>query len=244
MFCRPLFAICLSFPLLLTSSLFADFTDGVEDFDGTTLDTTTWESRFSRDTASITQDDELMINNPSLAFTDYVTRTESIRVGDFVRVEATLDSYNNASPSFAGVISLIFTDDAGGDINGGEYASLNLSVSDASGARATASRTGGTGLIFHNFADSILGQDYILELERLTASGVRYSLYDFGNNLIADRINTMDLPEEAFIALSSNGNARFDNVAINTIVTVPEPTSSAILLGVFMLGVVRHRRRS
>ena len=94
------------------------------------------------------------------------------------------------------------------------------------------------GPVIHNFGSSILGQTYLLELERLNAVDVRYAAYELNGNLIAETTRALALPSNAFISLTSNGSARFDNIT-----AVPEPASIAVFAGLFSMGGIRRRRQ-
>lgn len=232
----------IAITLLLTStcSLQADFVDGVETFDGTTLDTVTWESH-AIDT--ISQNDELIFTNPRLRVTEHVTRLFGIRSGERVQAEVTLDSYSTAGGSVKGFAALVLTDNLSGSSNwfvgDDNYAALELSDStNVLGSQIVASSQAG-GPIIHNFGPTgtILGQTYLLELERLNAIDVRYAAYELDGSLIAETTRALALPNEAFISLTSNGSARFDNVTV-----VPEPASTMVLAGLFLFGAIGRRR--
>lgn len=228
------FAIALAL-LVGAPAAHAAFINGVEQFSGTTLDLTTWEP-YNPDV--ISQNNELIMDNQSLFIAEYVTRDVTIPAGGSVRAEVTLDDFFYNGGSVYAYAALLLIDNVTGDsdwhFNDNQFASVELYVATASGPGVSSdSHVSGQG--FHQFEEPILGNTYVLELERLNASDVRFAAYQLDGTPIAEITRTIDLPEDAYIAIATNGTARFDNVII------PEPTSLA-LLGLGGLVMARRRR--
>ena len=64
----------------------AAFVDGVETFDGTTLDPATWQP-YTEPVGAITQDDRLILSRDLSGRVDYVTRDVAVGIGQGVRVD-------------------------------------------------------------------------------------------------------------------------------------------------------------
>ena len=75
-----------SIATFLSSPALAEFVDGVECFDGQTLDLDTWEPRFIE---GISQDDMLFMSHGC----EYTTRTVTVPVGGTVGADVTLNSF-------------------------------------------------------------------------------------------------------------------------------------------------------
>ena len=214
----------------------AEFVNEVERFNGTTLDLVTWEAYRP---STFSQNDALIITNPGLQISDYTTRNVTVGVGDTVSAKVRLDDFSTSGGSVFGFVSLLLTDNSAGDtgsfFSDNEHSGIRLGLSTISGPEISVNN-GPSGQRIHQFSSPILGETFILELERVDANNVRYAGYELDGTLIAEITRVADLPDQAFVGLASNGTAWFDDVS------VPEPASATLLCGL-MLAASRRRRR-
>lgn len=221
--------------VVVTKSATAAFVNGVETFDGTTLDTTTWQP-YSTGTASITQNDRLSLSGLiSGDAADYTTRNVTIGIGQGVRVDFEIPANSTATRA-----RLYLTNNSEGDTASLFDDTQNLSVSFSPERGTFFYFEGGSGGTFTSAG--LANQPYQMELLRVASDQLRYSAYQADGTLINSIERTLagTYDDELFIGLGIAGPEStliFDNVTI-----IPEPTSAGLLfLG--CVGLFARRRR-
>ena len=230
--------ICLSIAAMSavsTTLAEAAFLNGVETFDGTTLDTTTWQP-YSAGTASIAQNDRLSMSGlVSGDAADYTTRTVAIGIGQGVRVDFEIPANNSATSA-----RLYLTNNSEGDTDTLFNDSQRLSVTFSPERGTFFYFEGSSGGTFTSAG--LANQPYQMELLRVASDKLRYSAYQSDGTLInsVERTLTGTYDDELFIGLGIAGPEStliFDNVTI-----IPEPNSAGLLfLG--CVGLFARRRR-
>lgn len=225
----------------------AAFVDGVETFDGTTLDTATWEQLNLVDPTRLTQDDAIRLNGSFPGgWIDYVTREQQVGVGQSLRADITLND-------IGGSVYLILTNNSTG--TGGGIGGITIQDTALLGVFLTANtdvgaQVGGsgstTGQVLRE-GSTPLGEAFTYEIARLDSTSARYSILDLATKttLFTQTLSFGGIPDNLFIALAVNGgDATFDNVAIRAIGDGPViPTPAAVGAGMLLLGGLITRRR-
>jgi len=227
----------------------AAFVNGIESFDGTVKDTTTWEE-YTKWGNPIYQDDKLFLENSSM---DYTTKDITVGVGDIVRVE--LCSHPETTDGVTRSV-LNLTNNSEGTNNSTYwdsrflfiYLQFSPSVDEFGFSVGEGSSGGSSGAyIGPETPPPSIENPYILEIERTSSTTARFSAY-YSDMTLIDSYHTsffrydVPVPDELFISLSFfssvySSGAVFDNVTI-----VPEPTTFFLLgLGGLML---RRKRRT
>ena len=215
----------------------AAFVGGVETFDGTTLDTATWQP-FTQPVADITQDGRLVLSRDRAGRVDYVTRDVTVGIGEGVRVDIEILDGADAGSVQA---ELYLTDNSAGDTAQTFSDSRNLAFYYSSGRRAFLGRenSSGTGSIIGFGTEPAL---FTLEIIRTAADAVCFGAYREDGELIGTQTVTLerDFPDELFIGVgigNTGATVAFDNVTI-----LPSP-ATGVLLGLGALALARRRGR-
>lgn len=216
----------------------AAFVSGVETFDGTVKDTTTWEE-FTDTGTSISQDDTLEISAfDSGTGADYTTKTQTVGVGEKVRYEVVITSANGSGSR----VVLGLTNNSGGTsarVDDDEYRIsfvwLDRDLVDVQ-----------AGNLVQDFNDyrlvHHLNETIFFEIERLTSNTARFSMYDASENAIGSSM-TLDftgvsVPDDLYVFVKAGKTVtEFDNITIT-----PEPGTLS-LIGLGGLGLLLRKRR-
>jgi hypothetical protein len=232
--CLSAFVCALAVVLLSPPPARAEFQNGVERFDGPTLDLNTWVP-FSR--AGMSQSDSLTINVPDRS-TDLTTRTLTAGVGDTVQVDVRVNAYNAPVP-IVGVVGLYLTNNSGGTATTADLDSQFLSVFSDEDNFVLVSHTGSGGdapvLLNH---DQPVGSTYTYRITRLAPDAARFEVLEGPTVLGSITRQFQGVDDELFISLYAGGlSATFDNVAVT-----PEPAAAG-LLAVACGSLLLRRRR-
>ncbi|MEM7626188.1 MAG: hypothetical protein AAF333_11380 [Planctomycetota bacterium] len=212
----------------------AAFVDGAETFDGTTLDTATWQP-YTEPVGAITQDDRLILSRDLSGRVDYVTRDVAVGIGQGVRVDfEILEGIDEGSVE----AQLYLTNNSAGDTAATFFDSRNLAFFYSSGRRAFFGRELGSGSGSIGFGTE--PAPFTLEILRLASDTVRFAAYREDGGLIGAQTRTLELdfPDELFVGVGIGNTAAviaFDNVAI-----VPTPGTGGLLA---LAGLALWRRR-
>ncbi|MCK4625227.1 MAG: PEP-CTERM sorting domain-containing protein [Phycisphaerae bacterium] len=227
-----------------------EFVDGIESFDGTDLDTVTWEAYTDGPDSYILQDDELIIGNnhqgSGVPRCDYTTLNITVGVGEGVRAKVS----SSAGSTVFRNARLCLTDNIAGTKNSLEYDDnglwLEWIMSPDSESRffghPWSGQTGGSGIIFYNQEETTQDFTYYLQIEWPAIDRAIFSVFDAEMNPLGsyDRSNIYQtLPSQLYVSLyfESIGEARFDDVTI-----IPEP-GMLFLIGLGGLTLLRRRTR-
>ncbi len=234
---RLLSTACLMTSVATVAS--AEFVDGTETFDGSTLDSTTWES-FGSASATITQDEQLVLVAPVGEAADYTTRNLSVNIGQSVSVDVAVLGGPDPTASF----TLALTDNSGSDLAGTLEDSNFLTLEYAPAvSRIFMRRQWPNGILTLEipFFDAAPSR---LEISRIAIDEISYRGYDSSETVVFGVDETTQSPvfeiEDLFISLVSSNSTSpvaFDNVTVSNI---PEPSTIG-LVGV-SLWVLRRRR--
>jgi hypothetical protein len=224
------------------------FVNGQERFDGTTLDPITWRANASGTT--ISQNGVLKLDGsaqPSGATAaQYTTRSQTVAVGQFASVEMNISWRYPASTveNWRVTSSLQLTNFNG---TAGSYSySVGLEQSFWPSITTWASYVaprpdgalGGTGVSMDSFIGD--GGTYVIRMDRLTSTSMRYKLLRSDGTSIAT-LTRMGLPAYVaplFVSLENNNTiTTFDNVTIGI---SPEP-ATAFVAAIPLLLAVRRR---
>lgn len=226
-------------------NLFGAFINGVEGFDGTVKDMSTWEEYLPYGGA-IYQDDKLICDLSLTRRLEYTTKTVTVGVGDIVRVELLEHPQGNAEST------MFLTTNSEGTNKSTSFDSHYLFIeyvhwpsSDEYWFVGGSGVSGASiGQIF-GIVSTLPSTDnpYILEIERTTSNSAVFRAYDSDMTLIGSLTRTSfifpGVPDDLYISLSAwgknGGFSIFDNVTI-----IPEP-GMILLLG--LGGLLLRRRR-
>ena len=249
----------------------AGFNMGVEKFDGIALDPSTWSTSLANSGATFSQNNALTINAfgtaPPYPFGGYTTTASVIPVGGSVWAEVRVDSAGLvSSPTFASM--RMTTDPSGSDRTASSAAQLSVTstyygTSQFQGVRA------GSQIKVNNIQTSYgtagalrttyqpLGQTYIWQMERLTDTATRFSLFSENGPVtnIATQIALQGSEIQAFFSSSDpmyvflegiGTTVTFDNVTINQPLAmnqtvIPEPVMAGVVLISAMFAIGRRR---
>ena len=200
--------ICVILLAIMATSASAAFVGGVENFNGTTLDTSTWEYHENYSDGSVAQNNVLTINAPGdigyppghSTWANYTTTSQQVSIGETVTVKLTLKAWAAMSSG------LFLTDNSAG--TGGDV------VADANWISLQQTRLAGFGDAYYGFgartrvagveSDAghpatqivVLGDNnvdwpaidetVILKIEYATETSAILSVLDSNNNLIYD----------------------------------------------------------
>jgi hypothetical protein len=235
--CRPPVAFCAPLLLLLIAApAGAEFVNGVERFDGTTLDLGTWVP-FNR--TGMSQSGALTINLPDRS-TDLTTRSLTAGVGDMVQVDVRVNAYNAAAGD-VGVCGLYLTNDSRGTTATADLDSQFLSVFNIQQEVILVSHTGGDppgdapNLLGH---DQPVGATYIYRITRLASGSARFEVLEGDAVLGAVTRQFQGVDDELHVSLYASGiNATFDNVVVT-----PEPGAISVFAAAAGTLLLRRRR--
>jgi hypothetical protein len=221
--------------------------DGVDRFDGTALDTSTWAERSIN--AAVTQNDALVIGTASThGYTEYQTLSVGVPVGGYAEIEARFTARSNVAGETQDFAFGLTSDTAGPDAfvfsdSATAYISANLNA-DRFSAFAGGGGGGASGFEFPGLSPQ-LNTSYVIRVERITGADVQLSLYaadPSGNVLLGSLPHTMAVDpggEMKLFLTASSVDVTFDNAVV-----VPEP---ALACGGFALATAalaaRRRRR-
>lgn len=217
----------------------AAFIGGIESFNGTTKDAATWEERNG---AGISQNDLLHLDVdggiPGITQADYNTISQTVGVGEKVRVTVTPLSANSS-----GAAALILTTNSQGTavrpLDDSRYLAVFYGNSNDAILALTKDQATETNAPISN-GDHPNNVGYIYEIERVssTSASMRVFLADGVTQLGSTITPTFaGVPDNLTIALYANQiNVTFDEV---TITAVPEPAS---LAGLAMAALLIRRR--
>jgi hypothetical protein len=243
-----LFALTLLFALVAAPAE-AGFVGGVEKFNGTSLDTNTWEFfSLNQGWATASQDNALILSGMTDA--DYTTQGRFIHPGDTVRVDATL----NGPPGLHTASLSLFLTNNSGDLKSlslfdSDWLELEVVAEDTMGA-LRGSDVGGSG---HVLLDSNGGFPLApplhvpatYQIAYLSPNRAAFSAFGSDGKLLGGHTLNFDekIPKDLAISLfvRSGTSATFDNVTVTSI-PLPRGALSGALLVVLIVAAVSARR--
>jgi hypothetical protein len=220
------------------------FVNGIESFDGTTLDTATWEIYSSQITKPVTQNNALTISTANtVIFSDYTTRSQTVKVGERVSVEVTINAYSTVGGG-GRYAALYLTTNSAGTTHNSQFDDYKIWIWNDKDFNKMYWIYGDTALNVAPLTGPMAapqpeGTTFRYEIDRISSSEVAYFVYDNQGNKVINEPSIFTLgnsihavaphPAPLFISLYADGaSVTFDNVTISAI---PEPTS-ALLAGV------------
>lgn len=223
----------------------AAFVAGVEQFNGTVKDTTTWY-QFTSGISVISQNDALTedgFDGSNTGTNDYVTNTLLIGVGDIVSVEVKPYETGNF-----GLASLILTNDSLGTgvrtLDDSQFIGI---LWENVQNKIYAKRQGGSGFSDTTLvnSDHSLNTTLVYQIERISSTSAKFSVLDTLGNVQGTEatLNFSGINDNLKISLTTqSAGAVYDNVRVN--VAVPEPaTAATAIVGLAGAVLVRRRRR-
>jgi len=252
-------AMAFAIGLLGAPPSHAGFVNGVETFDGTQLDTNTWEFfELNPGQAGVSQNDKLILAGvngefspgvPKVSDADYTTRAAVVNRGDAVRVDALL---LKSIPSSDDTYTIFLTDNSKGttEITVFDSQFLALRVTERTPINTfRGGNGGGAGRVMLGLdGNFVLGQvegteNRSYEIAYLNSNSARFSAFNETGLLGSTTLHFDEpLPKSLAISLSVNAGAsvEFDNVKVRTI---PLPLAAwsggSVMLGLF--GINRWR---
>jgi hypothetical protein len=234
--------------LLLGSPLVARaaFVNGVEHFDGTVKDTATWsEYKEYADTVgnNIVQSNQLSINTATGFHAEYRSRSVTVGVGGFVQVKTRLTAVSSEpgdSPHVFLALNAPYLPDREFD-----FSDRSASIENDDGLGYAwyfqgdgGGSASGSGFGLQPDTSLALNQTYVLRLDYLSPTTFQYRAFDANMNLLGSLTRVLPTyPEQLFITLGTEyANATFDDV------TVPEPATALLPIGLMICGLTRRRR--
>jgi hypothetical protein len=221
----------------------AGFTSGVENFSGNVLDTATWQKwPASATSTSIVQNNGLnidtMLNLQNLSEptrAGVTTSVPMVGVGQAVRTRLVINSR-----STFGTVSLFLRDNSKGTTLWPDWDLASLEVLQENGGLASMiwEEGDGHGTMFGAGIHAMPGT-VTFEIARLSTDSARFAVYDAGDVLLGQRVETLvDVPSVLNIGLFvAEANATFASVSV-----VPEPAVFGLLPAAFLL--LRRARRA
>jgi len=235
-------SVVLSSVLLFGQVAQAEFIGGVEAFNGTTKDTTTWEEYTNA--GSISQDDMLIVAASQGGKADFTTKT--LQVGFGQAVHAFVKEISSAT--FGNNALLLTTNSLGTSARATDDSRL-LSVQwNKSGSKifSRISYDAGATEIDDNIATGIdsLEDGYWFQIERLSSTEARFSAFDSSKQVVGtpQTITFSDVPNDLYIALySGQTDSNWDECLS---LDLPEPSTMVMALtGVLGLLIFAWRKR-
>ena len=214
----------------------AGFVIGTEHFDGTQLDTSTWEFFTSNPgRAQALQNDHLTLSGANGQFSDadYTTLQKRVHRGQSLRVDAVFD--DSVAPDM-GSFSLFLTDNSEGQSGLTVFDSQTVEFrvrqsGPAIGFRGGNGSASGTLLKRANgelFIGPSLNIPVTYEIDYLSSTSARFAALDSSGALLGDSTLHFNdpLPQDMAISLAirSGTAATFDNVTISA-VAIPLPSA-------------------
>ena len=227
--------------LLVLRSSEAAFVNGVERFDGTAFDTTTWEQRYNNSNGGISQNNALTLDATDGTYErGYVTRSLQVGVGGFVRADVTFDQIAGTG-STGDYFGLYLGTKTSTLINALDTAAIGLQT-DAGGNSVSAEvwhNGGGLGIIMLHHAQPI-GTTYTYEIDRISSTSALFTITDNLGAVASMTLAFANTPDNLYIELVATPSVKvtFDNVAI-----VPEPSTWALSVTSGILVLVNRRRK-
>lgn len=220
------------------------FVNGVESFDGTVKDTTTWhEHLLNPGPSHISQNDNVTLDFDG---SEYVTKTLTAAVAEPVSVE--LLSISESSKPFAGKSASLYLTTNTKDYDKGIYfdshyiyIEYNYSFDHYHFIAGYGGDGHGTGQWFGTDTPAPISESpYRLQIERTSSDSAYFSAYYSNGDLIdGTTLNFSGIPTDLHIGLRTGAgfSATFDNVRI-----VPEPGTILLLgLGTFFIRTKRKK---
>ena len=272
--------LSLSLALLLVPSglALAEFVNGTDSFRGTALDSQTWSANTWYLPATFSQNDGFTIHavgaGASLLTGGYTTRAPLVPVGGSVWGEIVVDSTNTAPNYTSNVMLGLTTDPSGGMRSATSITELNIfasfssstsfqGVSPGAYVKANGYQTGyGTSRL--SSLQQPLEDPYIWQIERLSSSSTRYSLFseaglapDGGTkiSLVASRVwSPVSSSADMYVSFEAHGaDATLNRVTVNRPISLDQtevytavPLPTTVFMATPLLGmlVLAARRRT
>jgi hypothetical protein len=233
--------------VLSTSAARAAFVNGVERFNGTSFDLTTWEGHFTLGT-HIAWNEAMHFDNRQDAVQaggrgEMVTVAPIVGVGEFVEAQVNLLGWTEVSP----MVSLRLSTKT--HVNNSNLDSHTFEVNmlpffNMINATQTQNGNGfGGPLVELTAPDALSSQTYFLRIERASSILARFMAFDANHQQlgVTYQHTLLNFPDDMHVVVySQQAAANFDNVTVGAI---PEPSTmvSALALGAITLS--RRPRR-
>lgn len=227
---------------LVPNSASALFSSNIETFDGTALDSTTWES-FATAGATIMQNDRLVLTAPAGESADYTTRGLTVGTGEIVSVDVAILGSPNPNAGY----TLALTNNSGGDTAGTLEDSRYIAFDYVPAESRMFLRFESSGITTGTAQPYAGAAPSRLEITREAEDAILFFAYDaqdtpvFGIGLTG--ITPSRIPEPLFVSLATTGSVSpiaFDNL---TVTTIPEPSAIGVAFGGVGALMIRRRRR-
>jgi hypothetical protein len=236
--------------LLTTRPARADFVNGVERFNGTNYDLTTWEGHYTLGTF-IQWNDAMYFDNRTIPGVqgggrgEMVTVDPLVGVGEFVEAEVTVFGFTDISPYIALRLSTK-TNVNNSNLDSHTVETVILPSDSYEAINGTQTQNGnGVGYWVSppGTMSDIVNKTYILRIDRPSSTVARMSAFDANHVQIGTTVSQAlsGFPDDMHVVVyAGEAAARFDNVRIGTL---PEPSAAAATLGGLALAALRRGRR-
>jgi hypothetical protein len=242
--------VALALAMLVSCSgwAFAGFnSNGLETFDGTNVDTSTWRLTNPQ---WISQNNAAFISmststNPATP-TQLTTTSIALGLSSSAEIQATFTAHTPVSNYSQFVYLALTTADSphGWDLFDSYAVSAELDFGPFGSGFIANYYSGGGGNGNGHVYTTTLNTLYSLRLERLSDTGVRYTLYDSANSILYQYLRTLpSYTGPLYVAFGADSvDATFDNLQLSGNI-VPEPSASA-LLGVAAAAALWRRKKT
>jgi hypothetical protein len=226
---------------------FAGFNSSwLETFDGTSVDSSTWRLTNPQ---WVSQNSAASINmsgstNPAVP-TQFTSSGIALGVSSSAKIQVTFTGHGPSNFTQIAYLSLTSADSGQGWYLFDSYAvEAQLGLGPYDDAFMAGYYHGGGGDAGGHVYSTALNTLYSIQLERLSDTSVRYTLYDSANTIIQQYLRTLpSYTGPLYIAFGADSiDATFDNLQLTGTI-VPEPSASALLGTSVGLLILRHRTR-
>ena len=228
--------LCGFLSLLPVSSLFSDFVDDVEEFNGRFLDLVTWETRFISPGEMASQDDVLQLVTEETGDFAYSTRDVGVLPGQTISVWIEITDELNSNSTTAAAMMLSTKDGQSGI--GNDSFRLIAQINENTNNFQSFVNNSGAGM---GSTSAVLGNRFRLEMERAFPSQTRFRVFDASNQQIGSSVRShSQIMEPLFVSMTMRGGvALFDDVTIPNIGPVEvELDNITIERGILVEGAV------
>jgi hypothetical protein len=225
--------------LICASVTRAGFSGGIDTFNGTTLDTSTWETfKAVPNEGYVDQNNQLNINSNRFGNPiEYTSRFATVGIGGSVTTDVTIPANARAvlalDSNSGGTTNYIAFDSALIVMNfdpGGPIAAWTGSNGNNSAASSVANVPGGQG-------------SFKFRLSRTGAGTATAEAFSSTMTLLGSaNLSFAGFPNDLHVSfVGENGTVSFDNVTLGGNFNVPEPACLAVLAPILVLGLRRRK---